>query len=859
MGVAGRIKAGRDAQISAQDYIPFGAHVAPGVISLRGSGDLVATWRLSGLSFETRDEPDILAGKAGLVNLMRGLNGGPFALWTHKIRRQVHERLDGRPDVAFAAGLDAAYAARFDGHRQMRTELYLTLIWRPDAGRLSHPFGRWFGSDQKTLAEIVARESAALDTLEDAARMVERALQPYRPRRLSTENKDGAQVSEMLTLFGYLINGVWEPVPLQGASIHRYLPASRLHFGDHNGRVQIVHPDGQRFAGLLDIQDYPKWTESGMANGLLYSDFEFIETQTFSILNRRDAQGALERQRGHMHAAEDASSSEIHEITDALDELMSGQMELGEYHYSLAVLAQTPDDLSRHLAEARAVLQDQAGLRMAIVDVVPEAAWFAQLPGNWWLRPREAKLTSRNFAGLAPFHNFETGKRFGNPWGEAVALFQTPSGQPYYFNFHVSPDGQDSTGAALPGNTFICGTTGSGKTVLQTALLAFSLKYPKLRAVCFDKDRGMEIAIRALGGGYQALARGEPTGFNPFQLPPSEDNLRFCERLITLLAGEGLSVRQQAELTTAVRTVMSEQVSKGARCLSIICQTLSGVGDDTLPARLGKWLRGGTLGWVFDNDADTLDFERCALNGFDYTDFLDDPEIRTPVMAYLLHRTEALIDGRPFIYVMEEFWKPLMDPHFSEFALNKQKTIRKQNGLGIFVTQSPSDVLTDPIGKTMVEQSVTQIYLPNPRADRADYVGGFKLTDAEFEVVRHLGETSRTFLVKQGQTSAICRFDLSGLDDYLAVLSGTTESVLLLDDIRARHGDDPDQWLPVFFDRNRRRRQNSALSADQDVDPVTTERTTVSASERTSSRQLETQPQARSATSGTTPQTHRQV
>ena len=119
MAGAGRIKTTRNAQISAQDYIPFGAHVAPGVISLRGSGDLVATWRLAGLSFETRDEPDILAGKAGLVNLMRGLNGGPFALWTHKIRRQVHERLDGRPDVAFAAGLDAAYARAMDSRQRV--------------------------------------------------------------------------------------------------------------------------------------------------------------------------------------------------------------------------------------------------------------------------------------------------------------------------------------------------------------------------------------------------------------------------------------------------------------------------------------------------------------------------------------------------------------------------------------------------------------------------------------------------------------------------------------------------------------------------------------------------------------------
>jgi type IV secretion system protein VirB4 len=140
-----------------------------------------------------------------------------------------------------------------------------------------------------------------------------------------------------------------------------------------------------------------------------------------------------------------------------------------------------------------------------------------------------------------------------------------------------------------------------------------------------------------------------------------------------------------------------------------------------------------------------------------------------------------------------------LDEHFSEFARDKQKTIRKQGGLGVFVTQSPSDVLQHPIGKTMVEQSVTQIFLPNPRADHDDYVVGFKLTEAEFAIVQNLGEASRTFLVKQGQSSAICRFDLAGMTEVLSVISGTTESVLALDEIRAEVGDSPEDWLPLFL------------------------------------------------------------
>ena len=83
---------------------------------------------------------------------------------------------------------------------------------------------------------------------------------------------------------------------------------------------------------------------------------------------------------------------------------------------------------------------------------------------------------------------------------------------------------------------------------------------------------------------------------------------------------------------------------------------------------------------------------------------------------------------------------------------------------------------------------------------------GFKLTDAEFNIVRNLGESSRLFLVKQGHRSAIGRLDLAGLGDVLDVLSGTTDNVELLDTIRARVGDAPQDWLPVFHDELVKRR-----------------------------------------------------
>ena len=176
---------------------------------------------------------------------------------------------------------------------------------------------------------------------------------------------------------------------------------------------------------------------------------------------------------------------------------------------------------------------------------------------------------------------------------------------------------------------------------------------------------------------------------------------------------------------------------------------------------------------------------------------------------YLLHRLEALIDGRPLIYVMDEFWKILDGKGgLKEFAKNKQKTIRKQNGLGIFATQSPEDALRSDIAAALIEQTATMILLPNPNASRDDYIIGLKLTEAEFQVVVSLDERSRCFLVKQGHASSVCQLNLRGMDDALAVISASTDNIEIMHRVLEEQADAagvlsnelrPEQWLGEFY------------------------------------------------------------
>jgi type IV secretion system protein VirB4 len=797
-------------------FVPFSSLVSDHDVITRG-GDYLRVWRLDGVPFECADEHLIAERHEALCSLLRNLAGGQWAVWTHRLHRVVSDSLQHPPQPGFARDLSIAYQAKLGERRMMSNELYLTLVYRPNTSRMS----RALQSKQRSIANIAAAQAEALRVMEERSALVMRVLRGFGPQLMGVrQSSDGRvrQYSEVAEFLGYLVNGCWRAIPKAAGPLHRTLPTTRLSFG--GDKLELRQGDTRRYAALVDIKEYADAVEPGILNALLFEGSEFIETQSFSILPRRDAMRALELQRDQLIASDDVVATQVAEMDVALNELGDGQFCMGEYHYSLVVFgddgADGVKDAGRRAAQAIGAVGEACSLQMAPVDLVADAAWFAQLPGNWQWRPRDAKLSSRAFAALASGHNFARGKRDGNPWGEALALLRTPSGQPFYLNLHSSPDGEDSTEKKLPGNTLIIGSTGVGKTTLEMFLLTLTRKwYPAPRLVLFDLDRGCEIAIRALGGRYFTLEAGKPTGCNPLQREPTPARMQFWEQLIrTCIDSPALPLLPSDERAIADAVKAVSMMPAKLRRFSTIRQNLPKSGENSLFERLGRWCQGGALGWVFDQADDRLlDLNEANVIGFDTTEFLDLPEVRTPVMMYLLQVMEELVNGERLIYVISEFWKALDHPIFSDFAKQKQKTIRKQNGLGIFDTQSPSDVLRHPIGRTMIEQSVTKIFLANPEAVRDEYVEGFGLSEAEFEIVKSLSaQGGRRFLVKQGHASAICEMDLAGLEDFVTVLSATTDNIALLDSIRARVGDDPFQWLPVLIQEVQDRKSRNSRS-----------------------------------------------
>jgi type IV secretion system protein VirB4 len=443
------------------------------------------------------------------------------------------------------------------------------------------------------------------------------------------------------------------------------------------------------------------------------------------------------------------------------------------------------DTLDDQVAACAAALAD-AGAIAVREDVNLEPGFWGQLPGNEGYLVRRSLISSANMACFASLHGFAMGNAVGNHWGEAVTLLTTTSATPFFFNFH----------AGDLGNFTVIGPSGSGKTVVMNFLAAQAQKFGP-RTVLFDKDRGAEIFVRAIGGTYSRIAAGYPTGFNPLALPDSAVNRAFLRDWLGVL----LEARGPEELTTIAGAIDAAYANEARlRRLTHFRELLAGhrrpePGD--LASRLDAWIGSGEHGWLFDNETDRLDLSAKTL-GFDMTALLETPRLRTPVMMYLFHRIEERLDGEPAMILIDEGWKALDDPVFAARIRDWLKTLRKRNALVGFATQSARDALESRIAAALVEQTATMIFMPNLRARPEDYCEGFGLTHHELELIRTLPARSRCFLIRQPDASVVVRLDLSGMPEVLAVLSGRESTVRKLDSLRERHGDDPQAWYPAL-------------------------------------------------------------
>ncbi|MEW6598752.1 MAG: VirB4 family type IV secretion/conjugal transfer ATPase [Pseudomonadota bacterium] len=781
-------------EAAAGSKLPYSRHVDSSTLSLR-DGRLMQVIQLQGFPFETADSAELNYRKTVRDTMLRGIANSRFALYHHVVRREVSVQLDGAFPDAFSADLDAQWKARLAGRKLYTNELFLTLIRRPPQGRVgwvqSLIGGLGAAVDSAEADAGLARELGALDAARDALLS---SLEPYGARLLTTYRGRAGRCSEPLEFLSLLYNGELRPVLESEGDIGAYLPRRRVSFGADALELSPAGELDRRFGAMISVKDYPSHTTPGMLDDLLRLPVEMVLSESFAFVDRQATLDRMNLSLRRMRAADDEARSLRLDLDTAKDDVAAGRSAFGEHHLSVMVLAGDRAALDLAAADVTTAFTE-LGVIAVREDLNLEAAYWAQFPGNFKYIARRALVSTGNFASLASGHNFPLGQSSGAHWGTPITVLETTSAGPYFFNFHRGD----------LGNFTVIGPSGSGKTVVLAFLLAQAQRL-KPRTVYFDKDRGAEIFLRALGGRYDVLRPGHATGLNPLMLDETPDNRRFLVDWVAKLLtghGESLDADELARISEAVDANFAQP--NELRRLRYFIELFRGrrrPSASDLASRLAPWCDGGDYAWLFDNAEDALDLEARTI-GFDMTQVLDDAAARTPTMMYLFHRVEQRLDGTPSLIVIDEGWKALDDPAFVHRIKDWEKTIRKRNGIVGFCTQSASDALSSQIAASVIEQAATQIFMVNPKAQAEDYCKGFGLTEHEFGLIRSLPDSARCFLIKHGTDSVVARLNLSGMPELLTVLSGREASVRRLDRIRSEVGDAPEAWLPRLLEAAR--------------------------------------------------------
>ncbi|HEY0043897.1 MAG TPA: VirB4 family type IV secretion/conjugal transfer ATPase [Allosphingosinicella sp.] len=767
-------------------HLPYARHVDDHTIETR-DGLLMQVIQLRGLLFETADTEELNYRKRLRDAMLQAIGSSRYAIYHHIVRRQIDVGLsDAHPDP-FSRRLDEAWRRRLDGKRLYVNDLFLTLVRRPLQGRVGRldRLRERLGRAAATAPEATA--AAERHQLSQARDSLMAALGSYEPRLLGVYDTLHGPCSELLEFLSVLYNGEMRPVLMPLQDLGDYLPYRRVSFGQETVELGAAGATPRSFMGIVSIKDYPGQTVAGMFDELLRLPYELTVSQSFGFVERQAALGRMNLALRRMRSAEDEAVSLRGELSNAKDEVAAGRAGFGEHHMTIALRADTPGGVDEGVAEIQAALAD-LGIISVREEIALEPAFWAQFPGNFRYIARRGLISTGNFAGLASGHNFPLGRAEGNHWGEAVTLLETTAAGPYYFNFHRGD----------LGNFTVIGPSGSGKTVVLNFLLAQARRF-RPRIIFFDKDRGAELFIRAIGGRYDLLRPGTPSGLNPLQLPDNSANRQFLIDWVALLAG-GADIEEMARIKDAIDANFEQP--EDHRRLRHLAELFRGGHRPTandLWSRLRPWWGDGERAWLFDNALDRTDLTAEAV-GFDMTQILDDPALRTPAMMYLFHRVEERLDGSAAIIVVDEGWKALDDDVFVRRIKDWEKTIRKRNGIVGFATQSAQDALESRIASAIVEQAATQIFMANPKARSEDYVDGFGLTAHEYELVRTLPDNAHCFLIKHGTDSVVARLNLSGEQEILTILSGRERTVRLLDEIRAQTGDDPAEWIPRLLE-----------------------------------------------------------
>lgn len=715
------------------DFLPWAALVAPGVV-LNKDGSFQRTAKFRGPDLDSATPAELVATTSRLNSALRRLGSG----WAVFVEAQRHAA-SAYPRSSFpdpvSALVDQERRAQFDeAGAHFQSAYYLTFVWLPPAEDAARA--------ESWLYE--GRERAGADGREQLAAFIDRTDRVLALVEGFMPEADWLDDEEKLTYLHSTVSTRRHRVRVPETPMHLdAILADEPLTGGLEPRLGLAQ------LRTLTVMGFPSQTWPGLLDDLNRLAFEYRWVTRAICLDKIDATRLFGKIRRQWFAKRKSIAAILKEVmtnetsvlmdSDAANKAADADLALQELGSDFVGAAYVTATVTVWHEDAR--IADE---RLRLVEKVIQGrdftcmvervnaveAWLGSLPGHVYANVRQPPLSTLNLAHMMPFSAVWAGpERDEHLQAPPLLVAKTEGSTPFRFSLHVGD----------VGHTLVVGPTGAGKSVLLALLALQFRRYERSQIFAFDFGGSIRAAALAIGGDWHDLGGSltddvaEPVALQPLaRIDLGDERAWAAEWVAAILAREKVEVTPDVKehlwsaLTSLASAPVHERTMTG---LSVLLQS------NQLKQALKPYCVGGPWGRLLDAEAERIgeaDVQAIETEGLIGTG------AAAAVLAYLFHRIEDRLDGRPTLLIVDEGWLALDDDGFAGQLREWLKTLRKKNASVIFATQSLADIDGSRIAPAIIESCPTRIFLANERAlepQIATVYRRFGLNDRQIEIL----------------------------------------------------------------------------------------------------------------------------
>ncbi len=493
-----------------EDFIPYATHINERTIITKNL-HIIQTIKVNNfLNRELHHDAKHITLREFLrTAIQNNIKSDDFAFWIHTIRRtaKLDELLTNDGDFHSALNQTWTKFNKFD--KQFANELYVSIILKGPEIKDKDVLMKYF-TDLRLKNFIEKEINERIEKLTNAVDGMMKDLSLYSPNCLKIKQENGIYYSENIAFLNKLLNLIDVKIDLDEADISSVLSLSALNL--RSNRINIKNDFGSNSVGIITLKHYLE-TNPTILDKILVLPFEFIVCQAFDFINFADVFDKYYAQYSMLKVSKDYKMmSQLGFDKNAFSDIeKANNLEYGENQISIIVIAKNEDSLNSEMSQIITLLHE-TGFVFVREDVAVEESFFASIPANFYYLKRMQPIQTNKIGGFASIDSHPIGKLYHNTWGEAVCLFKSNEGYPFFFNFHDSSD---------VGNTIFFGKDYDVKrTALTNFLIYQSLKF-RTRIINIDNGATSKLLNLFVGGKYKyaSLKKDQNNLFlNPVQL-----------------------------------------------------------------------------------------------------------------------------------------------------------------------------------------------------------------------------------------------------------------------------------------------------------------------------------------------------